>query len=239
MRTRPGIPLTPAILFAHRGGRVHGSGDMLDAFSLAITLGATGLKGDVWLTADHVPVLDDDGRPGHLLRRRPIGQTVRANLPGGVPSLSDLYGIVGAGTPVALDVRDASAVPAVLDTARRFPGAEDGLWLCHPDWETAASWRDLSRGVRLVDSTRLARITEGPERRAADLAAAGVDAVSLDESDWSAGLVALFHRFGIVCLGRNAQQPRQIHGLLRAGVDGLFGSHADRMAQAARLRPEA
>ena len=212
---------------------------MLDAFSLAITLGATGLKGDVWLTADHVPVLDDDGRPGHLLRRRPIGQTVRADLPGGVPSLSDLYGIVGAGTPVALDVRDASAVPAVLDTARRFPGAEDGLWLCHPDWETAASWRDLSRGVRLVDSTRLARITEGPERRAADLAAAGVDAVSLDESDWSAGLVALFHRFGIVCLGRNAQQPRQIHGLLKAGVDGLFGSHADRMAQVARLGPEA
>ena len=63
--------------------------------------------------------------------------------------------------------------------------------------------------------------------------------MSLDESDWSAGLVALFHRFGIVCLGRNAQQPRQIHGLLRAGVDGLFGSHADRMAQAVTLRREA
>jgi len=51
--------------------------------------------------------------------------------------------------------------------------------------------------------------------------------------------VTLFHRFGIVCLGRNAQQPRQIHGLLKAGVDGLFGSHADRMAQVARLGPEA
>jgi glycerophosphoryl diester phosphodiesterase len=83
-----------------------------------------------------------------------------------------------------------------------------------------------------VDSTRLIDIEEGPERRAADLAAAGVDAINLPEPDWTGGLTTLFHRFGIRCLGWNAQHPRQLDRLLALGIDGVFSDHVDRMVDA-------
>jgi glycerophosphoryl diester phosphodiesterase len=101
-----------------------------------------------------------------------------------------------------------------------------------------AGWRGLSTGVRLVDSTRLRRIKEGPERRAALHAEAGIDAVNLHASDWTGGLTTLWHRFGRYALGWDAQQPRVLDTLLRTGVDGVFSDHVDRMIEAiARLDP--
>ncbi|MCH2411408.1 MAG: hypothetical protein MK189_00330, partial [Acidimicrobiales bacterium] len=94
-------------------------------------------------------------------------------------------------------------------------------------------WRGCDDAVRLVDSTRLNRITEGPERRAADLAAAGVSAVNLHASEWSGGLCPLFHRFGLECFGWDAQHAHQITTLLGQGLDGIFGDHVDRLVAAA------
>ena len=53
--------LDPPIAFAHRGARAHAPENTIEAFELALRLGATGLESDVWLTADGVPVLDHDG----------------------------------------------------------------------------------------------------------------------------------------------------------------------------------
>ncbi|MDQ1372669.1 MAG: glycerophosphoryl diester phosphodiesterase, partial [Actinomycetota bacterium] len=53
--------LRPPIGFAHRGARAHAPENTLEAFQLALKLGATGLESDVWLTHDGVPVLDHDG----------------------------------------------------------------------------------------------------------------------------------------------------------------------------------
>ena len=58
--------LDEPIAFGHRGARAHAPENTLEAFELALRLGANGLESDVWLTADGVPVLDHDG----LLRRR-------------------------------------------------------------------------------------------------------------------------------------------------------------------------
>ena len=46
-------------------------GPHVEAFLLALRLGATGLESDVWLTADGEAVLDHDGAVGSL-RKRPI-----------------------------------------------------------------------------------------------------------------------------------------------------------------------
>ena len=122
---------------------------------------------------------------------------------------------------------------AVVATARQAGGdAESRLWLCHGDWQQLASWRELSAGIRLVDSTRLKRLAEGPERRAATLRTAGVDAVNLHHSDWNGGLAALFHRFGRYALGWDAQHERVLDELLGAGLDGVFSDHVDRMSSA-------
>jgi glycerophosphoryl diester phosphodiesterase len=216
----------PPIGFAHRGARAHAPENTLEAFSLALRLGSTGLESDVWITADGQAVLDHDGLAGGRLRKQPIRRLAAADLPPHIPRLADLYGELGTDFELSLDIKDPAAVPEVIAVARDA-GAEGRLWLCHGDWNLVASWRDLSPVVKLVDSTRLRHLKEGPERRAANLAAAGIDAVNLHHSDWSGGLVALFHRFELDALGWDAQFPRTITALLDAGIDGVFSDHVD------------
>ena len=212
----------------------HAPENTLEAFRLAMRLGATGLESDVWPTSDGVPVLTHHGRVGPFYRRRAVTNTAAELLPVTLPSLEDLYRAVGTGCQVSLDVMDPAVTAQVVAVASRHPGALGRLWLCHPDWETLASWRELHPRIRLVDSTRLERIEEGPERRAAHLSAARIDAINLHQSEWTGGLTALFHRFGLACLGWDAQHERQLDHLFRMGIDGVYSDHVDRMVTRAR-----
>lgn len=224
--------LRPPIAFAHRGARAHAPDNTIESFQLARRLGATGLETDVWVTGDGVPVLDHDGVVRKGGRRRPIAAVERDALPSHVPALADLYEACGTDYELSIDVKDADAAPAILAVARQFPGAEGRLWLCHHDWEQVAQWRELSADAHLVDSTRLRRMKEGPERRAANLNEAGIDAVNLHHSDWSAGLTTLFHRFERYAFAWDAQHERILAALLRMGVDGIYSDHTDRMMAA-------
>jgi len=234
MTSAGSLPDLEPVLFAHRGGMAHAQENTLDAFRLAIRLGATGLESDVWPTSDGVPVLTHHGRVGPFYRRRAVTNTAAELLPVTLPSLEDLYRAVGTGCQVSLDVMDPAVTAQVVAVASRHPGALGRLWLCHPDWETLASWRELHPRIRLVDSTRLERIEEGPERRAAHLSAARIDAINLHQSEWTGGLTTLFHRFGLACLGRDAQHERQLDHLFRMGIDGVYSDHVDRMVTRAR-----
>jgi glycerophosphoryl diester phosphodiesterase len=227
----------PPVGFAHRGASAQAPENTIEAFTLARRLGATGLESDAWRTADGVVVLDHDGVVRSGLRRRPIADVARSALPSSVPTLAELYDACGTDVEVSLDVRDPAAAEAIVATAREAGGEALGrLWLCTPRWEEAASWRPLDDDVRLVDSTRLRRLREGPERRAARLADAGVDAVNMHWSDWSGGLTTLFHRFSRFALGWDAQHRRQLDELLSYGIDGVFSDHVDRMVEAIAAR---
>ncbi len=231
----------PPIAFAHRGGRAHAPENTLEAFRLGLRLGATGLESDVWLTADGVPVLDHDGlvrarRLGRL-RSVPISAVARADLPAHVPTLAELYAECGTDFELSLDAKDQTAAEAVVATARAAgDGAHERLWICHPDWQLLAGWREDPdfAGVHLVNSTRLKEMRQGAERRAAQLADAGIDAVNLHYSDWSGGKTVLFHRFGRYAFGWDAQHERIIRDLVRMGIDGIFGDHVDRLVDAMR-----
>ncbi len=224
--------LRPPIGFAHRGARAHAPENTVEAFRLALKLGATGIESDVWLTADGDPVLHHDrvarvsGR-----RRRPIADVTRRQLPAHVPTLEELYDACSTDFDLSLDVADQKAANAVVAVADAV-GATGRLWLCHPDWRELARWRALSEGVRLVDSTRLRRMREGPERRAATLADAGIDAVNLHHSDWSGGLTTLFHRFARCAFAWDCQHDRVLSHVLAMGMDGVFSDHVDRMTEA-------
>ena len=85
----------------------------LEAFTLALKLGATGLETDVWLTADGVAVLDHDGKVKAGLRSRPIGSLDRRSLPAHVPTLEDLYAECGTGFELSLDIKDPAAATPV------------------------------------------------------------------------------------------------------------------------------
>ena len=223
--------LRPPIGFAHRGARAHAPENTLEAFRLAHKLGASGLESDVWLTADGEAVLDHDGVVRKGLRTRPIAEICRADLPDHIPTLAELYDDQRWPFELSLDVKDPDAAPVVVAVVQAAGGddALGRLWLCHHDWEQVAAWRELSDSVRLVDSTRLKRMKQGPERRAADLARLGVDAVNLHYTDWSLGLTTLFHRFDRYCFAWDAQHERVLAELLVSACDGVFSDHVDRM----------
>ena len=232
----------PPIGFAHRGARAYAPENTLEAFGLALRLGATGLESDVWVTSDGVAVLDHDGVVRRRGRRLPISEVPRSALPGHVPALAELLDadfLAGhpAGVDLSLDVKDPAAFRATVADVRRIrPAMEARLWLCHHDIDVVASWR-RETSARLVDSTRLARIKEGVERRAARLKDLGVDALNMHHTDWTGGLVTLLHRFDRFALGWDMQYDHVLETCLRMGLDGVFSDHPDRMVDAlARFR---
>jgi glycerophosphoryl diester phosphodiesterase len=223
------------IAFAHRGARAHAPENTIPAFSLALRLGATGLESDVWLTAEGVPVLDHDGVVRSGRKKRPISVLPHAALPAHIPTIEQLVEVCGTGYHLSLDLKDPAAGGPVVRTLRAIaPDLVERTWLCHADHRVLVPLRDIDPRAKLVESTRLTRIKEGPERRAATLAAAGIDALNLHHSDWTGGLVALVHRFGVAAFAWDLQQDHHLRPALRMGMDAVYSDHVDLMVDAYR-----
>jgi glycerophosphoryl diester phosphodiesterase len=224
--------LHPPIAFAHRGASAHAPENTLEAFGLAVRLGATGLESDVWLTRDGIPVLCHDGRVRVGRRTRRISDVDRTDLPPSLPTLAGLYDECGQQSQLSLDIKDPSALAPVLEVANAA-GSEalERLWLCAESPEDAIAWREITDGAHIVCSTRRRTMGHGAERVAARLADAGVDAVNLHHSDWSGGLTTLFHRFERLCFAWDAQYERVILKLKRMGIDGVYSDHVDRLVE--------
>src|SRR4051794_3631107 len=136
--------LDPPIAFAHRGAKAHAPENTIEAFALALRLGATGLESDVWLTSDGVPVLDHDGVVRARLRSRPIATLTRDQLPAHIPSLAEMLDTCGSDFALSLDVKDHAAGPVTIAVVREAAPALLGrLWLCFADWRDAAALRSV------------------------------------------------------------------------------------------------
>ncbi len=217
------------IAFGHRGAAAHAPDNTVESFRLALTLGATGLESDVWVTADGVPVLDHDGVIGPRFRRRRIATLNLNELPDEIPTLANLLDITNGNVPISLDVKDDSAFQPVVETAREWgEKAEEQLWLCHRELDVLAEWRPRT-SAKLVNSTRLGRINEGIERRLALLHEAEVESLNMFHSDWSGGTVALAHRFQVSAFGWGANHERELAAVIDAGIDGVYSDYVDRM----------
>ena len=221
------------ILFAHRGARAHARENTIDAFALALKLGASGLESDVWITADGVAVLDHDGVVRLGRRKRPIPELAAIDLPQHIPSLSQLLAECGGDFHLSLDLKQDGIGPVVVETVRRErPDLLPRLWLCHPRVQELVTLRRDEPTVRLVYSTRLSRMSRGPEREAATLADVGVDAVNLHHTDWTGGLTTLFHRFERIAFGWDMQFEHILRPAIRMGLDGVYSDHVDVMVDA-------
>ena len=233
-RTTPERP----IAFAHRGARAHARENTLDAFRLGLELGANGLESDVWVTADGVPVLDHDGViPRRMGRKVPIASVQRRSLPAHIPTVAELYELLGrraASVEVSLDVKDPAAAGPLLDTvAEVAPDGLERLWLCLPDLDGLLALR--GRGARLVHSTHLRNLPHSLERHAAILQRDGIDVLNMHHTEWSAGRVALLHRFGRGTFGWDLQEPHLLAKALDQGLDGIYSDWVDRMVAAYEL----
>jgi glycerophosphoryl diester phosphodiesterase len=205
----------------------------MEAFDLALKLGSTGLESDVWLTADGVAVLDHDGVVRNGLRKRAIGDIGHADLPTHIPTLAQLCRRhTDRPFHLSLDVKDGRGDAVVAVVREVAPALLPNLWLCHPDFDTVAGWRSLDPTVRLVWSTGFDAIRSTPERHIAALREAQIDTLNMHHTEWTGGLTALCHRFGIHALAWDLQHEHQLDKLLLMGVDGVFSDHPDRMQEA-------
>ena len=227
--------LNEPILFAHRGASAYSPENTLESFALALKLGATGLESDIWATRDGVLVLDHDGVVKSRLRSKPIAEFDRSALPSHIPSLEQLLQHCGTQYQLSLDIKDPVVFETIEHTVANIDASMlERMWLCHPSSELLMSKRDSILHCKLVDSTRLSKIKEGPERRAANLASSGIEACNMHHTDWNGGLVALFHRFNIVTFGWDMQHETVLENAIRMGLDGVFSDWPDRMIEASK-----
>ncbi len=230
--------LDPPIGFAHRGAKAHAPENTLEAFTLARKLGATGLESDVWLTADGVAVLDHDGVVKRGVRKRPIGEFTRDQLPEHIPTLAELLETCGTDYELSLDLKDPEAAGATVEVVRAAdPTMLPRLWLCEASLERVLALReqfptDDEYPVRLLQTTRIERIRETPEQRAATLAQHRVDGINMHRTDWNGGLTALFHRFGLMAFCWDLQEEYDLRNALRMGVDAVYSDYVDVMVDA-------
>ena len=196
-----------------------------------------GIETDARITADGEIALvhDSDIRrwpwlPGVILGRS-VSRQRRDQLPDHIPTLADYYRRCGSSLPLSIDVKDPAAFSEIMRIARANKAAAK-LWICHEDLAVLRQWRRMAPQVRLVHSVNRNRLPRGHERHAADLAQVGVDAANLRRGYWSRGLVALYHRFGVLAFAWDAQQVRHIVELIGMGIDAVYSDHVDRLAEA-------
>lgn len=220
------------ILFAHRGARAHAPENTLAAFELALKLGANGLETDAWMSRDGVVVLDHDGYRRGRVSRRWIRDCDVADLPFPAVTLAGLLDNVPLGQcSLSIDVKDTAAFPAVV-AAVSHAGLAERTYLCHPDLNVLESWTTDRGGTRLVHSTRHRVIRDAPESHAAALARLGIDVCNMHHTDWSGGLVALYHRFEVATFAWDVQFASVARTLLLMGMDGLFGDDVEALHNA-------
>lgn len=220
------------IAFGHRGAKAHSPENTIESFSLALRLGANGLETDAWLTSDGIAVLDHDGIVRNFGRKRPIKDLPFSRLPSHIPSLQQFFDSCGTNFDLSIDIKDDDVAGAIVSDARNAEFDLDRLWLCHYKLSETLANREKYPDVKIVDSTRLSRLKDGPEMRAALLAEKGIDVLNMHITDWNGGLVTLLHRFNVLAFGWDIQFPHALTSALRMGLDGVYSDYVDRMVDA-------
>jgi glycerophosphoryl diester phosphodiesterase len=224
--------LAVPITFAHRGARLEAPENTLEAFRLALARGVTGLETDAHLSADGQVVLVHDASVRTGVRRRRVAMTSAEELAAlGVPSLDSLYEELGTEFELSIDCKAPGVGPAIVEVAARF-GAVERLWLCSPDVDELGTIP--ADGAHVVHSTRKDLVGAPVERHAARLGELHVDAMNMHHTEWTAGLVSLFHRFGVQAFAWDAQEERHLRAMLRIGIDGLYCDRPERLVSVVR-----
>jgi glycerophosphoryl diester phosphodiesterase len=217
------------ITFAHRGGMAHAPENTLEAFVKGLALGASGLESDVWLSRDGQAVLVHDEVSWRGLHRVDVRhQTAEQLARYEIPRLADLFATVGNDFELSLDLKDPESAKATIEVIREV-GVPERSWLCVGGMHLLTELREANADVKLVHSRRREKIEGSLEAHAARLAELGVDAMNMHFTDWTAGLVALFHRFGLRVFSWDLQHVRHLRDALAIGVDAVYSNRVDRM----------
>lgn len=222
--------MDPPITFAHRGARAELPENTIPAFRRALEAGVAGLESDAWLAGDGEVVLVHDGtvRLGAFGKVRVDRVPAQRLASQGVPRLSELYAELGGDYELSLDLKAPGVGTDVVAVARAH-GDPARLWLCSPTLTELEALRTDAPDVRLVHSQRRRRLEDSLERHAARLAERGIDAMNMHHTEWTAGIVALFHRFDVRAFAWDTQEVRHLRAMLDMGIDAVYCDYPDRM----------
>ena len=191
----------------------------METFAHALKEGARGLETDAWLTADGAVVLDHDGVHRAAERTHlPIAEVLRADLPGHIPTLDQLYERCGSDFDLAIDVRLPHVGDAVIEVARRHD-ALDRLWLVAADAHDLTRWRPLSDDVHLAVTLRPVDARPSVIGAAAQC---GAQAINMRWMWWTRRRVRRLQADGLLCFAYDAQRSPSMQRCRRLGVDGVF-----------------
>jgi glycerophosphoryl diester phosphodiesterase len=218
------------ITFAHRGASAEVPENTIPAFRRALELGARGLESDARCSAEGEIVLVHGAvaRQGLFRAKRVAQSSSEALASFGVPRLAALYADLGTDFELSLDIYDPAAGDGILEVAAAA-GAVDRLWLCSAKRSLLEALGAKAPSAHLVHSVRRRSVDVPLERHAAMLAESGIEVVNMHRSDWTAGLVGLFHRFGVQAFAWDVQEVRHIRAALTMGIDAIYSDFVDRM----------
>lgn len=210
------------LVIAHRGASARAPENTLEAFELAVNLGADGIELDVRRTADGHAVVHHDA---HLADGRLIAATRRAELPSYVADLAAALNACG-GAFVNIEIKndrsDADYDPelaAVTDVIAEIERRNDPLarWLISSfDRATVDEMR------RRLPGARTALLTAGDAAAGLEMAARhGHGAWHPHFLDLDAVLLRRAHSMGIAVNVWTCDDPATQSNLIAIGVDGI------------------
>jgi hypothetical protein len=183
----------------------------------------------VRLSSDGVPVLVHDAHFRRFGMPFPVRMTRAAVLKRhGIPSLSDLYEVLGTRFELSVDVKVRDAARPAIDVAREF-GALRTLWLVHSDPDALQSWRAYDDDVRLVHEAEPPAsrddAVQAARERAGVLQRFRIDAENRHWGSWDASQVAVTHERGVLAFGSLVHRPDEIPDAASRSLDALYSDH--------------
>lgn len=215
------MPSRPQVI-AHRGASAAAPENTVEAFRLAVELGADGIELDVRRTADDELVVVHDP---HLIDGRAVAELARSQLPAVIPGLADaLEACDGAWVNLELKV---DGVPAIADEPRRLVPlvldaladvADDRRWLV-----SSFSRRTLDEIRRLGPSSiRTAWLVEEIRDDTVALTVrGGHDALHPWDAVVTPRLVERAHEVGLDVNVWTCNEAARMAELAAWGVDGI------------------
>lgn len=213
-------------LWAHRGSHdgVAPLENTLPAFERALAEGADGVELDVHVSADGVPLVFHDETTTRLaeggvaltLAETPAAalRAVRLTDGGHMPTLAEVLDLLAGRLPINVEIKDATALPAVLACLRAARPAQIVL----SSFDAAAmvsAWQVAPQWPRAV--------IHGPEAAARDLLGE-LEAAHADAWHTSADLAtaARIAAFGRPCRVWTVNTVAQARALATRGAAGIF-----------------
>lgn len=182
----------------------------------------------VWATSDGVLVLHPSSTVGSGIRRRRISGQSSAQLDPGIRRLSDQLEANNLDRLLVL-ADSAPLLDAIVATPRDEAVTHTELWIAATDVELLARQRTRT-SAKLVDWTTKTAAGKSLERHLATLHGYNIDVMAMPHKDWSAGSVALCHRFGILAYGWGCEHEREMAALVDNGIDAVQSRYPHRLA---------